>query len=68
MYENFPYTNMQNLNLDWFLDEFLKIKDITGDVMTERLQKLIDQRFNDLMINAIYNSDTETIILMKGTR
>ena len=25
MYENFPYTNMQNLNLDWFLDEFKKL-------------------------------------------
>ena len=31
------------------------------------IQKYIDERFNNLMINAIYDFATETIYLKKGT-
>ncbi len=65
---SYPCTNYQNMNLDWFLNEFLRIKDIADGVLTERLVELIDKRFNELMINAIYDSETETIILKKGVR
>ncbi len=31
------------------------------------IQEYIDKRFNNLMINATYDSNTETIFLKKGT-
>lgn len=40
---------------------------INGDI-SERIQQYIDERFDTLMINAIYDESTETIILEKGTK
>lgn len=39
---------------------------LSGDI-DSLLEKYIDERFNNLMINAIYDADTETIFLKKGT-
>ena len=38
----------------------------TGDI-NAAIEKYIDEHFNDLMIMAIYNAETETIILREGT-
>lgn len=40
---------------------------INGDIV-ERIDNYIDEHFNSLMINAIYDESTETIILEKGTK
>lgn len=34
----------------------------------ENLKEYIDERFDSLMINAIYDAKTETIIFAKGTK
>ena len=39
---------------------------LSGDI-DSLLEKYIDERFNNLMINAIYDANTETIFLKKGT-
>lgn len=35
---------------------------------SEQIQNYIDKIFDDLMINAIYDEATETIVLEKGTK
>ena len=35
---------------------------------TEQIQNYLDKKFDDLMINAIYDEATETIVLEKGTK
>lgn len=40
---------------------------INGDI-SEKIQNYIDERFDNLMINAIYDESTETIVLEKGTK
>lgn len=40
---------------------------INGEVY-ENLKEYIDERFNDLIINAIYDEKTETIIFTKGSK
>ena len=35
---------------------------------SEQIQNYLDKKFNDLMINAIYDESTETIVLEKGTK
>lgn len=35
---------------------------------SEQIQNYLDKKFDDLMINAIYDEATETIVLEKGTK
>lgn len=35
---------------------------------SEQIQNYLDTKFDDLMINAIYDEPTETIVLEKGTK
>lgn len=60
---NFPGTDYNKINLDWFLQEFNKIQQITSDMLNDNLRKLILETFNELMPDAAYDAETETIII-----
>lgn len=60
---NFPGTDYNKINLDWFLQEFNKIQHITSDMLNDNLRKLILEAFNELMPDAAYDAETETIII-----
>lgn len=60
---NFPGTDYNKINLDWFLQEFNKIQQITSDMLNDNLRKLILDAFNELMPDAAYDAETETIII-----
>lgn len=49
-------------------DKMNEIVDFINGDISERIQQYIDKRFDTLMINAIYDESTETIILEKGTK
>lgn len=49
-------------------DKMNEIISVINDDIVERIDKYIDEHFNNLMINAIYDEPTETIILEKGTK
>lgn len=49
-------------------DKMNEIVDFINGDISERIQQYIDERFDTLMINAIYDESTETIILEKGTK
>ena len=66
MYENFPYTNMHNLNLDWFLNQFKEIKDRFDSQLNDTLIALINKYFDRIMIDSIYNHDIMQIELKKN--
>lgn len=38
------------------------------EYISSGFENYVDEHFNDLMVNAVYNEDTETIILMKGVK
>ena len=40
---------------------------VNGDI-SEKIQAYIDEKFDNLMINAIYDEATETIVLEKGVK
>lgn len=66
MFESFPNTNFHELNLDWILAQ---IKEFRGwfdnlDVEDE-IKSQVDKYFNNVMIQAIYDSDSKTITLQK---
>lgn len=45
-----------------------ELVDFANGELTAIIQNYLDQHFNDIMINAIYDESTETIILEKGTK
>lgn len=51
----YPYTNFQNLNLDWILQKINELPDY--------IQKQIDLAINNNFATASYDPETETIIL-----
>ena len=76
MFENFPYTDMHNLNLDWiikiakdFLDQYTHIQQLISDgeeslqnLTTEGLQQLQDKADAlEAALNAWYNEHSEDI-------
>lgn len=54
-----PYTNYQNLNLDWVMREVKNIPDTIEQAISSALQNVV--------FNAVYDADTETIILSAST-
>ena len=76
MFENFPYTDMHNLNLDWiikiakdFLDQYTHIQQLIADgeaslqnLTEEGLQQLQDKADNlESLLQAWYDSHSEDI-------
>ena len=45
-----------------------ELVDFVNGEITTTIENYLDQHFNDIMINAIYDESTETIILEKGTK
>lgn len=59
MFTTFPYSNFQNLNLDWILKE---VKDIPATI-----EQSINNAMQNVVFTAVYDADTETIILSAST-
>lgn len=54
MFTTFPYSNFQNLNLDWILKQIKDIPSVVNQQVSEQLQ--------DVFVNAHYDANTETIL------
>lgn len=65
LFEQFPYSNMQNLNLDWILQTIKKLDQALQDDFNSYIQKWIDDHYNELFFEASYNPETETITFRK---
>lgn len=66
VFEQFPYTNMQNANLDWILRLADKLEKAIDDDFSSYIATWIGEHYNELFFNAVYNPDTETITFAKG--
>ena len=45
------------------IDKVNELSQFVNTVLTRELSEYIDERFNDMMIDAIYDSATETLVL-----
>lgn len=59
----FPYSNFHQLNLDWILNEVKRVTDWIDNTASEDIQNIINQKFNNLMLDAMYIEETETLVL-----
>lgn len=60
LFENFPYTNLHNLNLDWIIAEIERQKNFFDN----ELIPLIDEKISQAVVNATmdYRPATEAIV------
>ena len=65
IFEQFPYTNMQNANLDWVLRIADELRKALDDDFSGYLAAWVEEHYNELFFNASYTADTETIVLAK---
>lgn len=49
-------------------DKMNELVEFINNNFSEQIQNYLDKKFDDLMINAIYDEATETIVLEKGTK
>lgn len=68
IFEQFPYSNYQDFNLDWVLQILKKMEDGMNTQFQEAIEKWIDDNYNALFFNATYDPVTETIIFAKGEK
>ena len=61
----YPFTNMSDTNLNWLISTVKALEKKVNDLLQGAIEKAIDEYFNKVMIDAIYDADTETIILSK---
>lgn len=72
MFNNYPYTDFHELNLDWIIKEVQEagnivreIKSKVNEIVEDETKKAVEDYFNSVMIDAIYDESTETITLLK---
>lgn len=66
VFEQFPYSNMQNVNLDWVLQLAKKLETALNGDFSSYIQTWIDDNYSKLFLEASYDEETETIYLTKG--
>mgnify|MGYP006912271414 CR=1 FL=1 len=57
MFERFPYTNYNELNLDWIIK---KVKEL-DELLHSKIDELIEKELNKFFIGITYSADSETI-------
>lgn len=66
MFESFPNTNFHELNLDWILAQIKEFRAWFDNLDVEdEIKAQVDKYFNNVMFQATYDKENETIILQK---
>lgn len=66
MFNSFPYSDFHELNLDWVLSKIKEFQNWFDNLNVEdEIKAEVDKYFNQVMIQAIYDEQTETITLAK---
>lgn len=64
MFENWPYADLHDLNLDWIIQEIKKQKTF----FDTQLVPLIEEKVSEIAVNMVisYDPDTETLTFTLG--
>lgn len=63
VFEQFPYTNFHELNLDWIIAELKKLDKKVNEDLQEIIQASADAYISNLVLNALYDPDNERITI-----
>ena len=71
MFNNYPQTSMQDMNLDWIIKIAKESKDIlerSEKELREWFNAWIDLNYSNLMIVALYDEKNESILVKTDMR
>lgn len=59
IWNEYPYTDFHDMNLDWIIKTVKDLKNIIDNNLDDMIREQLDKLF----IDAMYDEDTETLIL-----
>lgn len=71
MFNNYPQTSMQDMNLDWIIKiakESKDILEISEKELREWFNAWIDLNYSNLMLGALYDEKNESILVKTDMR
>lgn len=71
MFNNYPQTSMQDMNLDWIIKIAKESKDIlerSEKELREWFNGWIDLNYSNLMLGALYDEKNESILVKTDMR
>ena len=71
MFNNYPQTSMQDMNLDWIIKISKESKDIlekSEKELREWFNAWIDLNYSNLMLGALYDEKNESILVKTDMR
>lgn len=71
MFNNYPQTSMQDMNLDWIMKIAKESKDIlerSEKELREWFNAWIDLNYSNLMLGALYDEKNESILVKTDMR
>lgn len=71
MFNNYPQTSMQDMNLDWLIKIAKESKDIldrSEKELREWFNAWIDLNYSNLMLGALYDERNESILVKTDMR
>ena len=71
MFNNYPQTSMQDMNLDWIIKIAKESKDIlerSEKELREWFNAWIDLNYSNLMLGALYDEKNESILVKTNMR
>lgn len=71
MFNNYPQTSMQDMNLDWIIKIAKESKDIlerSEEELREWFNAWIDLNYSNLMLGALYDEKNESILVKTDMR
>lgn len=71
MFNNYPQTSMQDMNLDWIIKIAKESKDIlerSEQDLREWFNAWIDLNYSNLMLGALYDEKNESILVKTDMR
>lgn len=63
VFENFPYTNFHDLNLDWILNKVKELDEKVNGDFDAVIESYIEDHLSQFLLMASYDPATETITL-----
>ena len=63
MTHKYPYTDFHDLNLDWIINKIHEIDKTVQSVYNEEAKEILAEHLDQLLPDATYDAETETIIL-----
>ena len=65
-FNQYPYTNYHELNLDFIMKKVSELDDKVDNILEQKIDEYINNMFDKIMIDAIYDMENETIILKRN--